>query len=221
MRMSAKVSAVVLGLVASSPSMGAGFQLKVGERRALGNKVQGAALDNPGIADIHILKDARVEVEAKGNGEGTVAIYTADGKVQTYQLRVTGGEAKGAAAQAPGSTSWGAGRFGGKKIPNARCAEPLEDEGAATALQDARDLLRQEHVQDAIEELERALILEPDAAVVHLYLGSAWAKLNKEAKGSSSYETFVLSCPGDAKAKPVIRLLREFGRRTSSAKPES
>ncbi len=218
--MRAKVSAVLLGLLASSSTMGAELQLKVGERRTLGKKVQGAALDNPGIAELHILRDARVEVEAKGNGEGRVSIYTADGKVQTYQLRVIGGEAKGTPAQAPDSGGRGAGRFGGKKIPNARCAEPLEDEGAASALQDARDLLRQENIDDAVQALERALVLEPDAAVLHLYLGSAWAKRGNEAKGAASYETYVLSCPDDTQAKPVIRLLREFGRRGSS-KPDS
>ncbi len=217
-----KISTMVLGVLGlvSSSARGGEFQLKVGETRVLEDKAQGATLDNPRIADIRILKDSRVQVAAKGSGEGTVSLYTADGKLRTYQLRVVGGEEKGARGQssAPGQK---AGRFGGSRILDARCEEPLEDEDAASALQEARDLLRQEHVADAIKELQRALTLEPDAAVVHLYLGSAWAKLSNQAKGASSYETFVLSCPDDANAKRVARLLREFERRSPLTKPKS
>ena len=119
------------------------------------------------------------------------------------------------------SERWSAAIFGGKRISNARCAEPLEDEEAAAALQDARDLARQEHTEDAIRELDRALTIEPDAAVLYLYLASAWAKLKDQSRGASNYETFALSCPDDPKAKSVIRLLREFGRRTAHTKPES
>lgn len=202
----------VLGGI-SSPALG-DVELKVGETKIVGNRVQGVALDNPRIADVHMLKDARVEVAAKEGGEATISLYTADGKLQIQQLRVVSDRTSGAQTAATGT--WISSRFGGSKIPNARCAEPLEDEGAASALQDARDLLRQELTQDAIRTLEHALRLEPDAAVLHLYLGAAWAKLNNEAKGAASYETYVLSCPEGPEAKAVIRLLRELERRSSS-----
>ena len=81
--------------------------------------------------------------------------------------------------------------------------------------------MRQEHTEDAIQKLDRALLIEPDAAVVHLFLGSAWAKLKDESRGAYSYETFVLSCRDDAKASSVVRMLREFNRRRLRTKPES
>src|SRR5262249_55477970 len=151
---------------------------------------------------------------AKEDGQASIAIYTSDGKLAMYQLRVLGNPEKGTGA--PASAASGTGPFGGRKIPNARCSEPLEGEDAARALQDARDLLRQENTGDAVKALERALVLEPDAAVVHLYLGSAWAKRGNEAKGAASFETYVLSCPDSPQAKPVIGLLNEFSRRVSS-----
>jgi len=116
---------------------------------------------------------------------------------------------------------WPTTMFGGKRIANARCAEPLEDEDAADALQDARDLARQEHTEDATQELNRALTIEPDAAVLYLYLASARAKLKDQSGAASNYETFALSCPDDPKAKSVIRLLGEFSRRTAHTTPES
>lgn len=191
----------------------ADLELKVGEKKVLGNKVQGVASDNPQVADVHMLKDARVEIAAKEGGEATISLYSTDGKLQMYQLRVRPNQVE--SAQSSGA-AWQSSRFGGKKIANARCTEPLEDEGAASALQDARDLLRQEHVEDAVRALESALAQEPDAAVVHLYLGAAWAKLSQDAKGASSYETYVLSCPREGQAQPVIRLLRDFEHRGSS-----
>lgn len=115
---------------------------------------------------------------------------------------------------------WSTAMFGGKRIANAHCAEPLEDEDAADALEDARDLARQEHTEDAIQELNRALTIEPDAAVLYLYLASAWAKLKDQSRGASNYETFALSCPDDPKAKSVVRLLGEFSRRTAHTNPE-
>ena len=218
--MRTKLSVVVCAtlLLANSAALATEVELKVGETRVLGNKVQGAALDNPRIADLHILKDARVEVSAREDGQASLAIYTSEGKLQMYQVRVLANPAKGNGAS-PASAASSTPRFGGRKIRNARCAEPLEGEDAAHALQDARDLLRQEHVDDALHALERALVLEPDAAVLHLYLGAAWAKRGNDAKGAASYETYVLSCPDSPEAKPVSRLLQEFGRRSSS-KPE-
>jgi hypothetical protein len=218
--MRAKLSRVVFAalLLASSAALAAELELKVGETKTLGNKVQGAALDNPRVADLRILKDARVEVSAREDGQASLAIYTSEGKLQMYQVRVLANP-KGTGASPASAASGTTPRFGGRKIPNARCAEPLEGEDAARALQDARDLLRQEHVDDALQALERALVLEPDAAVLHLYMGSAWAKRGNDAKGAASYETYVLSCPDSPEAKQVNRLLQEFGRRTSS-KPE-
>jgi hypothetical protein len=245
----AKNSWVLIGLVGvTSFSTGAAeVQLRSGETQILAvGQAQGIALDNPKIAEIKILNDSQVQVAAKENGEGTLSIFTADDKMTTYPIRVIGGaEASSPQAQQAGrwvfhslygytwlpygaehtnelaSERWSAALFGGKRIANARCAEPLENEEAATALQDARDLARQEHTEDAIRELNRALIIEPDAAVLHLYLASAWAKLKNQSRGASNYETFALSCPDDLKAKSVVRLLREFRRRTAHTKPES
>jgi hypothetical protein len=216
---------VLMGLVAltSSLARGAEVQLQVGETRVLSaDNVQGAALDNPKVAEIRIVQDRRVEVSGKESGEGTVSLCTADGQLRAYPIRVVAlsadstGSGRGDSAKA-----WPAAIFGGKKIPGARCVEPLEDEEAAAELDDARDLLRQEHTGDAIQKLDRALLIEPDAAVVHLFLGSAWAKLKDQSRGAYSYETFVLSCPDDAKANAVVRMLREFERRTHQTKPES
>src|SRR5262249_39347263 len=157
--MRAKSSGVVFAalLLVNSAALAAEFELKVGERRVLENKAQGVALDNPRVADVRILKDAQVEVSAKEDGQASIAIYTSDGKLAMYQLRVLGNPEKGTGA--PASAASGTGPFGGRKIPNARCSEPLEGEDAARALQDARDLLRQENTGDAVKALERALVL--------------------------------------------------------------
>lgn len=207
--------------LAGSWASAAELQLKVGDSRVVGTgRAQGTGLDNPAIAETQILKDSRVQVTGKAEGEGTLSVYRADGKLDTYKLRVVGRKDKGASAAGPSSAgAWSAPVFGGKRIPDAHCAEPLEDEDASAALNDARDLLRQEHVGDAIKKLELALSIDPNAAVVHLFLGSAFAKLHDESKGASSYETFVLSCPDNSRAKPVVRLLREFERQ-APRKPE-
>ena len=215
---------VLIGLVAltSSLARGAEVQLQVGETRVLSaDNVQGAALDNPKVAEIRIVQDRRVEVAGKASGEGTISVYTADGQLRAYPIRVVALSADSTGGRGDSAKAWPAAIFGGKRIPSARCFEPLEDEEAAAELDDARDLLRQEHTGDAIHKLDRALLIEPDAAVVHLFLGSAWAKLREPSRGAYSYETFVLSCPDDAKANAVVRMLREFERRTHQAKPES
>jgi tetratricopeptide (TPR) repeat protein len=222
--MRAKNSWVMLGLFgfASSLASGAELQLRVGESQILpASNVQGAGLDNPRIAEIQILNDMRVQVTAKGDGEGTLAVYSSDGKLLTYPIRVVGGKNARAAEGSSSKSAWPAAVFGGKRIPDARCTEPLVDEDAAAELNDARDLLRQEQFEEAIQKLDRALTIEPDAAVVYLFLGSAWARLKDQARGASSYETFALSCPDDPNARAVVRLLREFDRRAPRTKPES
>ena len=210
----------VIGLT-SSWANGAELRLGVGDTRALTTgRAQGAGLDNPAIAEVQILKDSRVQVTGKAAGEGILSIYTADGKMETYQLHVLAGEKQNAAPESPSSKStWSAPLFGGKRIPEARCAEPLEDANASAAVDDAQDLLRQEHIKDAIKKLELALSIDPSAAVVHLFLGSAWAKLQDQTRGASSYETFVLSCPDSSRAKPVVAMLREFERQSPRTKP--
>jgi len=215
---------VLMGLVVltSFLARGAELQLQVGETRVLSaDNVQGAGLDNPKVAEIRIMKDLRVEVAAKESGEGTISVYTADGQLQAYPIRVGARSGDSSSGRGESAKAWPAAIFGGKRIPSARCFEPLEDEDAAAELDDARDLLRQEHTGDAIQKLDRALLIEPDAAIVHLFLGSAWAKLKDPSRGAYSYETFVLSCPDDAKANAVVRMLREFERRTHQTKPES
>ncbi len=225
MRMKSSWALLVAIALTSSWAASAELRLRVGETRLVSiGKAQGAALDNPTIADIRILKDSRVQIAAKANGEGKLSVYTADGKMQTYRLSVVG-EANAKNGQgprpAPATNAWSTPVFGGARIADARCAEPLNDEDAAAALDDARDLLRQERIESAIELLNRALAIEPDAAVVHLFLGTAWAKLKDQGRGAASYETFVLSCPNDPNAKAVVRLLREFDRRVTQSKPES
>jgi len=218
--MRANNSWLLLGLIclAGSWASAAELKLKVGESRVLTTgRAQGTGLDNPAIADIQILRDSRVQVTGKAEGEGTLSIYSADGKLETYRLRVAGGKGKSPSSGASANASSGA-VFGGKRIPDAHCAEPLEDDDASAALHDARDLLRQEQVRDAIKKLELALSIDPNAAVVHLYLGSAWAKVQDQSKGALSYETFVLSCPDNSKAKPVVQLLREFERQSPRTK---
>ena len=219
--MRAKNPWLLLSLVclAGSWASAAELKLKVGESRVLTTgRAQGTGLDNPAIADIQILKDSRVQVTGKADGEGILSIYSADGKLVTYRVRVVGGKGKSPSPGGPSANASSGAVFGGKKIADAHCAEPLEDDDASAALNDARDLLRQEQVRDAIKKLELALSIDPNAAVVHLYLGSAWAKVQDQSKGALSYETFVLSCPDNSKAKPVVQLLREFERQSPRTK---
>jgi hypothetical protein len=208
------IVSIAAGLIGVSAS-GAELQLRAGETGVLpAEGVQGAALDNPRIAEIRISSDSRLHVDAKTSGEGMIAIYSADGTIHRYSLHVAGGEAEGR-----GAASVPAG-FGGKRIPDARCFGPLEDAEAMAAFEDAIDLLRQERTEDAICELDRALIIEPDAAIVHFYLGSAWSKLNDDCRGAFNFETFALSCPDDPKTADVVRMLRDYAR-LQAAKPGS
>jgi tetratricopeptide (TPR) repeat protein len=195
---------------AGAPSV----SVKVGKAQVITTvKAQGALLDNPTIADIHILADSHVQVRGRSNGDGTLSVLTADGKTLTYAVRVTGGSSSGAAEEA--TSIWRGPVFGGKKIDHARCGEPLDDERAEEALERARALLNHGQTQEAVARLEQALKIEPDAALVHLFLGAAWAKLRDQARGAASYETFVLSCPDSPKTDAVVRVLREFNRRAS------
>jgi hypothetical protein len=83
------------------------------------------------------------------------------------------------------------------------------------ALKQARSLAEQDRIQEAIQQANQGLIDDPQAAVFHLFLGSAWAKLRDQARGAYHYETFALSCPAHPAGKTVIQLLHEFGRRIS------
>lgn len=208
----------VLGISSAWAAQGTSLSVKVGETRVIsGGRAQGALLDNPAIAEIQILKDARVQLRGRANGDGTLSVLTADGRTQTYAVRVSGGSA----ANAEITSSWSGPIFGGKKIDRARCAEPLDDERAQEALERARALLKKGQTEDAIPKLEQALKIEPDAALVHLYLGAARAKLRDQALGAASFETFVLSCPDNPNSDKVVRVLREFNRRASGAKSSS
>jgi tetratricopeptide (TPR) repeat protein len=192
----------------------ASLSVKVGEVRTIATgKVQGALLDNPEIADIEILKDARVQVRGRSSGDGTLSVVTADGRMESYEVRVSGGSPASGQAQ-----SFWKPTFGGKKVDHARCAEPLDNERAQETLERARALLKMGQTEEAIARLEQVLQTEPDAALAHLFLGAALAKRGDQAHGAASYETFVVSCPDSPFSDSVVRVLREFSRRQGGAK---
>ncbi|HME92196.1 MAG TPA: pilus assembly protein N-terminal domain-containing protein [Myxococcaceae bacterium] len=203
-------------LAASSALGGSELQLRAGEKRLLPvHHAQGVTLDNPKIADTRIVSGQGVEVVGKGNGEGTLSIYTADGKTQTYSIRVRGGASGG---EEPANEAWPKARFGGQQISNARCSEPLRQEKANQLFEEARALLKKDQTSEAIPKLDQVLKTEPDAAVAHLFLGAAWAKMKDQAKGAAHYESFVLSCPDNPNVEAVVALLREFDRQVSQGK---
>ncbi len=207
-------------LVARSPAEAAELRIRAGEKRTLPiRNAQGVTLDNPKIAETRIVSGKQVEVLGKGNGDGTLSIFTADGKTQTYSVHVSGALPDAGETDEEGANdAWPAARFGGKRILHSRCAEPLGEEKAVEAFEEARGLLKRDQVSEAIPKLDRVLQIEPDAAVAHLFLGAAWAKLKDQGKGAYHYETFVLSCPDDPKADAVVRLLREFHRQVPKTK---
>ncbi len=217
----ALASVAFIGLAANSPAHGAELRIRAGEKRILPTRnAQGVTLDNPKIAETRIVSGRQVEVVGKGNGDGTLSIFTADGKTQTYSVHVSGAlPDAGEGNEDETNEAWPAARFGGKRILHSRCGEPLGEEKAVEAFEEARGLLKKDQVSEAIPKLDRVLQIEPDAAIAHLFLGAAWAKLKDQGRGAYHYETFVLSCPDDPKANAVVRLLREFHRQVPKTKP--
>jgi tetratricopeptide (TPR) repeat protein len=197
------------------PARAAELRIRSGEKRVVSlRKAQGLTLDNPSIAEARIVSATQIEIVGKGNGEGKLLVFTADGKTQTFTIQVTGAKvAAGEMDDEASSDAWRIPRFGGKKIANARCGEPLAEKNASIAFDDARGLLKKNQFREAIAKLDDALRVEPDAALAHLFLGAAWAKLEDQAQGAYHYETFALSCPADPKVDAVVRLLRDFERR--------
>lgn len=208
-----------LSILASSVVHGAELRLKAGEKRVLSvRNAQGVTLDNPKIAETRITSGKQVEVLGKGNGDGTLSIFTGDGKTQTYAIHVRSASDAGEADEEPPNEAWPKARFGGQRISHALCGEPLREEKANQTFEEARGLLKKDQIRDAIPKLDQVLQIEPDGAVAHLFLGAAWAKLKDQAKGAYHYETFVLSCPDDPKVDAVVRLLREFDRQVPQGK---
>jgi Flp pilus assembly secretin CpaC len=216
------ISIVYLSLLAGSAIEAAELRLRAGEKLILPvRNAQGLALDNPRIAETRIRNEREVELLGKGNGDGTLSIFTADGKTQSYSIHVRGGRADaGDGDEDSASEAWPKVRFGGRRIPDAHCGEPAQAERTNQVFEEARGLLKKEQTQEAIPKLDQVLKIEPTAAFAHLFLGAAWAKLNDQAQGALHYETFVLSCPDDPKVEAVVNLLREFARRTPQGKPK-
>jgi tetratricopeptide (TPR) repeat protein len=206
--------AMVFGAILSGwPARAAELRIRAGEKRVVSvGKAQGLALDNPSIADASILNATQIEIVGKGNGEGELLVFTKDGKTQTFTIRVTGAQV--AAAEIDQELGRDGrrrvSRFGGKRIAKARCEEPLPEKNASAAFEDARELLKKDQFREAITKLDEVLKIEPDAALAHLFLGAAWAKLDDQARGASHYETFAMSCPNDPKVEAVVGLLRDF-----------
>ena len=214
--MSLAFAAVVFGAILFAwPARAAELRIRAGEKRVLSvGKAQGLALDNPRIADARILNATQIEIVGKGNGEGELFVYTKDGNTREFTIHVTGAQvAAREIDEELGSDGRSVSRFGGKKIAKARCDEALPEKNASAAFEDARELLKKDQFREAITKLDEVLKIEPDAAVAHLFLGAAWAKLDDQARGASHYETFAMSCPNDPKVEAVVGLLREFERR--------
>lgn len=215
------ISIVYLSLLAGSVIEAAELHLQAGEKRILPvRKAQGLALDNPRIAETRIRNEREVELVGKGNGDGTLSIFTADGRTQTYSIHVRGGRSDAGDGDEEWNEVWPKVRFGGRRIPDAHCGEPAQAERTNQVFEEARGLLKKDQTQEAIPKLDQVLKIEPTAAFAHLFLGAAWAKLNDQAQGALHYETFVLSCPDDPKVEAVVRLLQEFDRRTPQGKPK-
>jgi tetratricopeptide (TPR) repeat protein len=219
MRASFALAIVFFGAIfVGRPARAAELRIRTGEKRVVSiGKAQGLSLDNPSIADTRILNSGQIEIAGRASGEGTLLVVTADGKTQTFTIRVTGAQLAGQDSDdETGNGAWRNPRFGGKRIANARCEEPLPNKNAATAFEEARELLKKSQFREAIAKLDEVLKAEPDAARAHLFLGAAWAKLEDQAKGAYHYETFALSCPDDPKVAAVVGLLREFEQRLSN-----
>jgi len=218
MRSYALAAMMVGALFFCGPARAAELRIRSGEKRVVSiGKAQGLSLDNPGIADARILNASQIEIVGKGGGEGTLLVFTADGKTQTFTIRVTGAEL--VAPESDDETAkgvWRTSRFGGKKIAKARCEEPLANKNAENTFEEARELLKKSQFREAIVKLDEVLKIEPDAARAHLFLGAAWAKLEDQAKGAYHYETFALSCPDDPNVAAVAGLLRDFEQRLAT-----
>lgn len=219
MRISFAFAAVVFGSIFLGwPARAAELRIRSGEKRVVSiGKAQGLSLDNPSIADARILNASQIEIVGRGGGEGTLLVFTADGKTQAFTIRVTGAELATPDSYDETATGvWRTRRFGGKKIAKARCEEPLANKNAETTFEEARELLKKSQFREAIAKLDEVLKTEPDAARAHLFLGAAWAKLEDQAKGAYHYETFALSCPDDPNVAAVVGMLRDFEQRLAT-----
>jgi hypothetical protein len=212
--MQGKLALVAAIALASSAQASAEFRVKVGEKKVLPlGRVKGAAVDNSDLADLTVLADGQLSVLGKESGRAKIDIIDAHGKLISASLSVTGGpKRKPVASAEPKADPVPKVYFGGKRVEGAYCTEPLSNGVANRSFEQAWDLLRKERTAEAVAKLEEALQIEPTAAVLHLYLGAARAKLQDQSRGAYHYETFALSCPNDPKAPSVLQLLQEFYR---------
>lgn len=202
----------VIAATISTANASDDFKVRVGEKKIFSaGQFKGGALDNPSIAELWVLPDGRLTITGAKNGQGRLFLVDSHGKYSTASITVSGGKTE---EPAPSENENAASKahFGGKPVVGAYCGEPLNNGVANRSFNEASDLLRRERTPDAIAKLEEALRIEPTAAVLHLYLGAALAKIRDQARGAHHYETFVLSCPTDPKVAPVLEVLREFER---------
>ncbi len=218
---------VALGVFGGSSALAktASFQLGVGQRRdfPISNAV-GVVISNPEIADIALLSNNRVQVFGSAAGSAQLEVWTPAGKVVKHTIVV---EAQGDVREATPPVSryvddvWDRAKYGGQKVPTSVCGLDVLSAEAKKELREARWLLQYENPLPALERLERLIASTPDAAVARIFLGAAHQRSNNEARGIAEYETYVLSCPDDVLAPPLIGVLRDFSDRNAPSKPSN
>lgn len=68
------------------------------------------------------------------------------------------------------------------------------------------------NAREAVAPLRRALVREPEAAVVRMVLGSALAKTGQPEAAAREYAAFVAACPQHPRAEQIRHLLADYAQ---------
>ena len=71
-------------------------------------------------------------------------------------------------------------------------------------------LIEEKKYKDSIATLQQAAALEPNLAIVHMYLGTSYAREGDMKAGAREYEIFAKSCPNHLMAPRVQALLKDY-----------
>jgi hypothetical protein len=91
----------------------------------------------------------------------------------------------------------------------ASCSDRPASPQAAQPFDLGMSLIQEQKHQEAIAPLQQAASLEPDLAIVHMYLGICYSRMSDQKNAATEYEAFIKACPGHPMAARVQTLLGE------------
>jgi tetratricopeptide (TPR) repeat protein len=182
------------------------LDLKAGamSRIAVGS-MKRVAIRDPEILDARPVGPETLQIKGLAAGSTTLTVWRADGSTATWEVRV--GKAP-KQAPAPPAIPAPRARHVGEVIDGAHCGLPAGEAGER--FEHGLRLIHQKQPLEAIAELEKARALDPGAARVRLYLGTAFAQTAQLEKGAQAYADFLANCPDEPQAHEVRAILEGY-----------